>query len=358
MVDMITFQQALDDSEQYNIRHLILGNGFSIACCPDIFHYGSLLDQASFGDRLDLREIFDAIETQDFETVIRILEDAAIITPFYVDSGDSVAKSMHGDAQYIKEVLLSTIAGNHPSVPADIPDEKFWACRRFLNNFLGLGRRGKVFTLNYDLLLYWTLMHDSMPFDEPMDIERNDGFGNVEDDPEADYVVWHGDSGAHQTRVHYLHGALHLFDAGYELQKYTWNRTNSRLIDQAREAINENKFPLFVAEGSSSQKKAKIRHNAYLYQGFKHLTANAQTGTHCFFIYGHSLAENDTHILSRLGKGRFKKLYISLYGDATTDRNREVIASAERIAALRPTRFPLELAFYDAQSVNVWGNSD
>lgn len=356
MVDIISFQQALEDSENFSKRHLLLGNGFSIACCPDIFHYGSLLDQAKFGARSDLRDIFDVIGTQDFELIIRSLEDAAAVTPFYVNDGDAVADKMNRDAGYIKEVLLSAIAGNHPSTPSDIPDEKFWACRRFLNNFLGSDRKGQVFTLNYDLLLYWALMHEDMPFGDSLDIEMNDGFGNVEDDPETDYVIWHGETGAHNARVHYLHGALHLFDAGHDIQKFTWLRTNNRLIDQAREAINDKKYPLFVAEGESRQKKSKVRHNAYLYQGFKQLTANAQTGTHCFFIHGHSLADNDSHILLRLGKGKFKKLYISLFGDPDTETNRTVIANAERLAALRHERHPLELAFYDAQSANVWGD--
>lgn len=356
MIDSLTFEQALDDSESFSKRHLLLGNGFSIACCPGIFHYGSLLDQADFGDRSDLRDIFDAFGTQDFEMIIRSLEDAAIVTPLYIDDGGSVADSMEYDAGFIKEVLLSTIAGNHPSVPSDIPDEKFWACRQFLNHFLGEDRKGQVFTLNYDLLLYWSLMHDDMPFGESLGITRNDGFGNVEDEPDADYVVWQGETGAHRASVHYLHGALHLFDAGHEIQKFTWNRTNLRLIDQAREAIEHNNFPLFVAEGDSSKKKSKIRHNAYLYQGLKQLTSNAQTRSHCFFVHGHSLADNDAHILQRLGKGKFRKLYVSLFGNPDLESNQSVIASAERLVALRHERYPLELAFYDAQSANVWGD--
>ncbi|WP_352849164.1 hypothetical protein [Mesorhizobium sp. M0622] len=43
-----------------------------------------------------------------------------------------------------------------------------------------------------------------------------------------------------------------------------------------------------------------MRHNAYLYQGFKQFTANVKTASHCFFIFGHSLATNDDHILNRI----------------------------------------------------------
>jgi hypothetical protein len=33
--------------------------------------------------------------------------------------------------------------------------------------------------LNYDLLLYWTLMHDDMPFGDPIELSTNDGFGTM-----------------------------------------------------------------------------------------------------------------------------------------------------------------------------------
>src|SRR3546814_6226682 len=60
---------------------------------------------------------------------------------------------------------------------------------------------------------------------------------------------------AHGQRVHYLHGALHLFDAGAELQKYTWVNTGKPLLEQAREAMGADKFPLFVAEGRSDERR-------------------------------------------------------------------------------------------------------
>jgi hypothetical protein len=198
-------------------------------------------------------------------------------------------------------------------------------------------------------------MHDDMPFAEPIELVASDGFGNDEDDPDADYVVWQGETAAHSAKVHFLHGALHLFDAGNDLQKFTWVRTNERLIDQACTAMNTNKFPLFVSEGSSVQKKSKIRHNAYLYQGFKQLTVNAQQGRHCFFVHGHSLADNDDHILRRLGAGRFKKLYVSLFGSPESLGNKGIVAKAKQLTSMRGDRYPLELEFYDAASARIWG---
>ena len=223
---------------------------------------------------------------------------------------------MRRHAHTLKEVLVETIARQHPAIPGEVSDREFRACRQFLSHFLGPGQRGHVFTLNYDLLLYWTLMYDANSLDNnAVELRKNDGFGNDEDDPAADYVVWQGETAAHSANVLFLHGALHLFDAGAELQKYTWVRKGTPLVEQARAAIDDDKFPLFVAEGTSGQKKNKIRHNAYLYQCYKVLAANVREGRHCFFVFGHSLAENDDHILKRLGRGRFPKLYVGIYGD-------------------------------------------
>lgn len=351
---MPSFQDAIADSVQFSKRHLLLGNGFSIALRPDIFHYGSLFQRADFSMHPQLPKVFQALGTQDFEVAIRSLDTGAKLAPIYGSTTSSVA-AMLADSAALKEILVETIAANHPDIPADIPDSKFWACRTFLRHFLGQND-GQVFTLNYDLLLYWALMHEDNPFvARPVPISTNDGFGNDEDDPTADYVVWQGETAAHSAKVHFVHGALHLFDAGTDLQKYTWVRTNTRLVDQARSAIGSNKFPLFVAEGTSGQKKAKIRHNAYLYQGFKQLVANAQQTKVCFFIHGHSLAENDDHILRRIGAGRFPKLYVSLFGDPASEGNRQIIARANALSAMRKPLSPLSVEFYDAASAKIWG---
>lgn len=352
---LLTFEQAIADSEQFSKRHLLLGNGFSIACRADIFHYGSLYDQADFSGAPEVEAVFAALGTKDFEAVIRTLESAATILPAYVADGGAAPAKMLEHAALLKEILVQTIAGNHPHIPSDIPDAKFWACRHFLSHFLSGEKAGCVFTLNYDLLLYWTLMHDDLPFGDQIELAKSDGFGNDEEEPDAEYVVWQGETNAHGASVMFLHGALHLFDSGKDLLKYTWVRKGVPLIEQARAALAGNKFPLFVAEGTSTQKKAKIRHNAYLYQGLKQLTSNVIQGKHCWFIFGHSLAANDDHILTRIGRGRFKKLYVGLYGDPLEAWNEEIIGRAKWLSSLRHEKWPLEVAFYQAETAHVWG---
>ncbi|MRG70578.1 DUF4917 family protein [Alphaproteobacteria bacterium HT1-32] len=358
MPDIITFDAAILESNGCSKRHLLLGNGFSIGCRAEIFHYASLYGEADFSAIPEVTAVFETLETQDFEIAIRALENASKLFPIYAPQTAAGSAKMLEHAEALKEILITTIAGNHPPNPNSINDPEFWSCRKFLSHFLASEKGGHVFTLNYDLLLYWTLMHEDNPFDaNAVPLRKNDSFGNDEDDPDADYVVWQGETSAHSANVHFLHGALHLFDAGAELQKYTWVRKGEPLVDQAREAIAADKFPLFVAEGTSAKKKKKIRHNAYLYQCFKVMTSNADQKNHCFFIFGHSLARNDDHILRRLGRGRFKKLYVGLFGDPNNETNIKIIARAKAIATQRGDRNPLELAFFDSATANVWGQA-
>ncbi|MCW8127889.1 DUF4917 family protein [Microbulbifer halophilus] len=357
MDEIVSFDDAISDSARFSKRHLLLGNGFSIACRADIFHYASLFGQADFSAIPEAKRVFDSLNTQDFEEAIKALENSAKIIPIYTQNEIEGGNKMAAHATALKDLLVTTIAGAHPASPNDIDENKFWSCRRFLNYFIGSEAHngGYVFTLNYDLLLYWTLMNEGNPFaEDQIKLKKNDSFGNDEDLPESDYVVWQGETAAHSANIFFLHGALHLFDSGSELQKYTWIRSGERLVDQARRAISENKYPLFVAEGTSTQKKNKIRHNAYLYQGFKVLTANAQKSTHCFFIFGHSLAENDDHILTRLARGRFRKLYVGIFGDPDNTVNKTIIQRAKNLATIRHTRYPLEVAFFDSETARVW----
>ena len=84
--------------------------------------------------------------------------------------------------------------------------------------------------MNYDLLLYWALMHEEDDPDELIALNHDDGFRKDQEDYDAPYVEWQGEGAAHGQNIHYLHGALHLFDAGYHLQKYTWVNTGKALV--------------------------------------------------------------------------------------------------------------------------------
>ena len=284
---------------------------------------------------------------------------------------------MDSHVEALKGILVSAIAGRHPERPSDITEAQYRACRAFLAHFVGETRdrrdgggkdlRGYIYTVNYDLLLYWTLLHDQVIqwnaenplasiLEQTEPLEHDDGFRTPDGEPEAPYVTWEAEGAADGQNIHFLHGALHLFDSGPDLQKKCWERSGGiLLVDQIRAALDESKFPLFVSEGDTDSKLARIRHSGYLQRSLKSFAGVCRSPGASLFIFGHSLAPNDEHVLRQIEKGRIRTLYVSLHGDPASVSNRAIINRAHRIALARHERNPLEVIFFSAESAEVWG---
>jgi hypothetical protein len=361
MAKLISFQDAIQQTEGEK-RHLVLGNGFSIACRPDIFCYDTLFEQADFTNSSQAKELFDILGTRDFEEVINTLEKSSQIIPIYDKSLQRLVNSLTVDAKTIKHLLVDTVASNHPSRPNNILDKEFWACRKFLSHFLDKDscKRCSVYSLNYDLLLYWVLMHkkEKDPFNFTFDDGFNRDLEELRADGEAELspdVTWQGATQSHRQNIHFLHGALHLYDEGSQLRKYTWIDTGVVLTGQARYSIEKGFFPLFVSEGTSEKKMDKILHSAYLHKCYRSLVANTNIKSANFYTYGYSFSSNDDHISRRFEEGKFKNLYVGLYGNIGDKANQLIVQKIEALKAARPSRYPLEVSYYDASTANVWG---
>lgn len=342
---MQSFDQAIELAD--GRRHVLLGNGFSMACRSDIFSYNALFDRADFSTLTKgARELFELLETTDFEKVIEALKSASKIVEKYPPSDENVASQMINDANALKNVLVSAIAESHPEQLTEISNASYANCRNFFSKF------DRIFTLNYDILTYWAIMQMEI---EPQ-LEVSDGFKTPEYGT-SPYVVWEIDHNFNQN-LYYLHGALHLYDAGSEIQKYTWVNTGVKLTEQIRSALDEEKYPIFVAEGTSEEKLIRIKHNAYLTKAFDSFSKIGGS----LFIYGHSLAPNDEHILRLVERGTITKLFVGIYGDPSDQANMNIIKRAELIASRRDEQIEgtrrrnrLEVSFYDASTAKPWG---
>lgn len=342
MVEVLTFEDALGMSTGAK-RHLLLGNGFSRACRNDIFAYEALYSQVKeeLSDRL--KQAFQTLDTNDFEILMKVLEQASDLVPLYDPEDKKLCSELLSDAETLREMLAHAIAGNHPKRPNEILDEEYRACRTFLSNF------ETYYSVNYDLLLYWTLMHDDL---DEIKLPRNDGFHEPEEGKQ-DYVVWEITDRTRQN-VYYLHGALHLYDVGSEVHKYTWCNTGIPLLDQIKDALSKRKYPIYVAEGTSESKKERILHNAYLSKGYRSMPQISGS----LFVYGLSFSENDSHITKPIVNGQVKKLFVSLYGDPNSPTNQEIITRSNALSKMREDSKKsnnLEVFFYDAESTKLWG---
>lgn len=128
--------------------------------------------------------------------------------------------------------------------------------------------------------------------------------------------------------------------------------TEIPLIDQVRDALQHEFYPVFVSEGTSDEKVKRIRHNDYLckmYRSFTEIQGD-------LVVFGQSLDQCDDHIFNdRIGlHGKTSRLYVSIFGDPTTPANDAIIHRANEISGLRSGRRPLEVKYFDAASAAVW----
>ncbi|MEM1181694.1 MAG: DUF4917 family protein [Acidobacteriota bacterium] len=340
VIDFAQVQEALHADDTRGAS-LMVGNGFSIACDPR-YSYRALRQNAD--DLLPdvSRALLDRLDTDNLEQVLQIVEDARWVAE---QCGQSEI-SLEDTHRKTCVALVQALAADHLTSPRQIDLERDRSSHAVA--FLGLFRQ--IFTTNYDLLLYWTLMKN--PGEKEHGYNYRDGFRRPdgerygEFDPSVD------------TNVFYLHGALHLYesltgDGVVRARKHV--RTGNRgLVTIVRGTFDRGDFPLFVAGGRPEQKLDSIRASSYLkrcYDAFSTVSGP-------LVIFGWSLGDSDRHLLTALASNPgLGPVYLSFYGDPESPTNLRLRATVaelrQRALALRGT--PLEISLFPSDSAAVWG---
>ncbi|WP_292098976.1 DUF4917 family protein [Brevundimonas sp.] len=334
---VIGYVDALAESAE-NRRHLLLGNGFSIAAHPD-FRYNSLFEEAFGAGDERLRQIFDALETTDFEQVLSSLDNAQTVLTPYPD-GQAVAAQIQADRNLIARRLIEVITRIHPGSARDLHDRRYESVARFLQEMRRPNDQnlaGRIYTTNYDLLLYWATMRNWGQ------LRTRDGFGDG-----IDGLVW---SEGDQQSVFHLHGALHMFvGPDGSITKLVWNRP---LIDQIGGRIDRDMLPLFVTEGTSAQKLQRIAESPYLRHALSCFGASCDDPDAVLFVFGSAL--NDAHIANLIAEGHVQRVYASV---TDIERARADMAALEARwrERRRVTGHPeVELILFAAAEAAPWG---
>lgn len=324
-------------------KHLMLGNGFSISLFPKIFNYKTLSENIE-SERI--KELFSAISTYDFEFVMRRLLETIDIVQLY-DSNGVISEHIRLDIEELKQTLIHVISKSHPPKPSEITDQQYNSCREFLMNFDG----GKIYTFNYDLLLYWVYMHF---MDIPhLKLKCDDGFRYPYQDetlaPEERDRSLHWEIGMEQGQsVYYIHGAMHIFSDGSDIEKLSYSRTGIPLAEQVKASIAQDKFPVFISEGSTSHKLARIKKNGYLSRTFSSL--KSITGS--LFIFGHSIRDEDNHVFDFINHNNNNlTIFIGIFGDLEQEYNKKIL---NKVEMWREAFSKKKFEIYDAATVNVW----
>lgn len=276
---------------------ILVGNGASRAISAS-FAYDSLYDTAcssAISNPLAAHEqqIFDALETKNFEQVLSALTTAILVNNAYNKNIDEILASYN----HIRQALVDTVHAVH--VPfADVANETLLGIRTALLNY------EFVYSTNYDLLLYWAVMQDPSPFRDYFFSGTVFDISNVE--------VWQK-----STKLLFLHGALHLYKTrtGGTLKRSAGLFGN--LLDDFGTPIAdfEGANPLFVTEGTSNDKLRSIYTSDYL--SFAYGTFVHNSGP--LVIFGQDLApQHDQHLISAIKGSRNRTLGIAIHPASTT----------------------------------------
>lgn len=345
-MELMTFEEVSSSLNKKNQpMSLLLGNGFSMAYDKDIFSYNALYTFLTSQEDELLNKLFGVIRTKNFELVMQQLDTTiALLDAFGSDV--ALQEQIRTASQKLKNALLKSVQELHPEHVYKMPEEKSSACANFLRLFLESG--GNIYTTNYDLLLYWVLMRQGVA--NPVD-----GFGRELENPveasEGEEQEWSelrwGPNQAEQN-IHYLHGALHLFDSRADVIKEQYD-SNGYLLENISTRLDEGSYPIFVTAGNGEEKLDHIRHNRYLSYCYDHLCAVDGS----LVTFGFNFGQYDEHIIEAINKAakfgskqppKLWSIYIGAYSDADVDH----IKSIEK-------KFHPKVRIFDAKTANVWG---
>ncbi len=338
-----TFDEVLNSIDGNHDRefHLLLGNGFSMAYDPEIFSYNALHNFITDLKDKDLSTILDVIETKNFEVIMQQLDNFSALIEA-LGGGQTLKAKVDSASAKLKKSLLDAVKSLHPEHVFTLPEAESEACSKFLKIFLNT--HGKIFSTNYDLLLYWILMRNAI-------VDHGDGFGRELENPEEQQwseLRW----GKYKKKqnVFYVHGALPYFDAGIDIVKEEYDQRNY-LLEKIGSRMNKGEYPIFVTAGNGDEKLAHIRHNHYLshcYDSLSEITGSLVT-------FGFNFGPYDDHIIkainraAKYGKKEFPKL-LSIYIGVYSDQDRQHIEEIK-------SKFMCKVRIYDAKTTNVWGRT-
>ncbi len=344
-----TYQNVLDElKRKKRQKHLLLGNGFSMSYNSRIFSYNALYNFIEEINDPVLTKLFDVINTKNFELVMQQLDNFIEIAEAF-KADPSLIEKLTKANQLLRTSLIDAISSLHPEHVFEIEESRSKSCYQYLNEYME--NNGKVFTTNYDLLLYWVLMRNESKL-------AIDGFGrellNPEEvkrgeDGEWSDLYW----GKHKDEqsVYYVHGTSPIFDTGVEIEKEVYTNQHY-LLENIKVRLDNKNYPIFVTAGNGREKLNHIMHNVYLSHCYEQLTKIEGS----LISFGFNFGEYDTHIIDAINKAanngltpkdgkRLWSVYIGLY----SEENLEYIKSIE-------DKFQCKVNVYNARTVNIWNN--
>ncbi|HGJ5898326.1 DUF4917 family protein [Arsenophonus apicola] len=315
---------------------LLIGNGASRAV-DTRFEYISLFKHAK--KKLmtaDVQKLFTFFKTKDFELVLRLVWQATNI-----NQALGISDNKTRDAYlHIRDCLIEVVREIHPDYQ-EIAEQTISTIYSFIKQF------HTVLSLNYDLILYWAVMYGR---DKKDGYEVKDCFINKRfDDDWRRFREPLRRNSTNTTLVFYPHGNLMLCRNKIESEyKITVSGEDNNLLKSIlKQWKTENYVPLFVSEGTATQKINAIKSSNYLNIVYREVLTDLGKK---LVIYGWAISEQDQHILDRIKLSKPEKVAVSVYDNDQVYCNKVEQIISDKFGA------NTDIVFYKSDSSGCWKN--
>jgi len=335
---------------------IVLGNGASIAI-DQRFSYRDIFDMAGRHGFIseDENRIFQEYQTTSFERVLEALRHAERVSSALMFDESSL-EVIRERTKKVKQALRDTVAEIHAE-RKDV-SKYFPRIADFLTHF------GRVFSLNYDLIVYWSLLWahgvPNRP-DRMMDCFSYD----ADDGLVFRRNVPLNTNGRNLTVVLYPHGNFALAKErtderlGKEIKITAYSRNVTLLDSIVKHWMSDEYDPLIVSEGSTFQKTDAISRSDYLRTVVFNELRNVKESV---VFYGFGFRDNDSHIIENVFRSpeNIDRVGVSVYfGDKSDGKLIDYCKSAKNKikSAYRKGEghsSPPDITFFDSSSDGAW----
>lgn len=337
------FEYAIKDwaeiKDDYENGNLIIGNGASVALHQK-FRFDSLKEEAEklrlFNE--DISKLFIEFDTSDFELILRLVWHAKLVNKHL----GIIDQKIDSAYENIKEALIKVVKEVHCE-HSDIADQ-LPQLYQFTKQFR------TVVSLNYDLILYWILMYGNRNEDGHRFKDCFQGSGLFRNNWQDLRNPIRKEKEV--TLSLYQHGNLSIFRDAKNTETKVQRGDFEDLLEVITSQWEDNKIPLFVAEGTGTKKLESIKSSPYLSTIFYEVLPDLITQKANLVIYGWRLGEQESHLVKQIFKNKQSgKVAISIF-----QNNQEECHRIYRLIKNEKVAPNIEVEFFDSQSSGCWNN--
>lgn len=338
------FEYAIKDwaeiKDDYENGNLIIGNGASVALHQK-FRFDSLKEEAEklrlFNE--DISKLFIEFDTSDFELILRLVWHAKLVNKHL----GIIDQKIDSAYENIKEALIKVVKEvhcEHSDIANQLPQ-----LYQFTKQFR------TVVSLNYDLILYWILMYGNRNEDGHRFKDCFQGSGLFRNNWQDLRNPIRKEKEV--TLSLYQHGNLSIFRDTKNTETKVQRGDFEGLLEVITSQWEDNKIPLFVAEGTGIKKLESIKSSPYLSTIFYEVLPDLITQKANLVIYGWSLGKQESHLVKQIFKNNQSgKVAISIF-----QNNQEECHRIYRLIKNEKVAPNIEVEFFDSQSSGCWNNS-